>query len=185
MKAQSKNSMPAYALAGVTAIVVAVIAIAGLNALGMVSGTATVTVQSSVAISMPVNSINFGTLYEGGTNNTLGTVPVPFKVQNDGNVKVNITINATSIFSTALNPASNYQYEANVTVPGEGTCFDITQSTMTLTNMPASNNPTKFMTYLNDTNTCDEAEVEVQVTVPVGEPAGAKTSTVTLIGSQA
>jgi hypothetical protein len=45
--------------------------------------------------------------------------------------------------------------------------------------------PTTFLAWLNFTDTCDSAKAEIKVTVPSNEPAGAKSSTVTFMASQA
>ncbi|MEM5814608.1 MAG: hypothetical protein QXD77_02225 [Candidatus Aenigmatarchaeota archaeon] len=179
------NEKREYALAVVMALALAAVAIGGMNALGFAvqqAGTTTVSVQSKVSILLTTTSVNFGAMFPDETNNTLGNTPAPFVLENNGNVKVNVTINATDLWATAANPTANYRFMANST--GEGICYD-TDSITTLTNMPAYNNPTKFLTFFNSTNSCDTAEIEIEVTVPTAEPEGAKSSTVTFTASQA
>ena len=50
-------------------------------------------------------------------------------------------------------------------------------------NMPLGGSPVYVIGQLNFTDSCDEAEVEISVTVPSNEPTGAKTSGVTFTGS--
>ncbi len=176
-----------YALAVVAAVVLATIVITGLNTFGYATnaqGTASLLVTGSVMLSAPTSTVNLGALAPSATNNTLGGNPPPFVLQNDGNVKVNITINATDLFSTAANPTGNYTYNANTSA--KGTCFYNTasESIITPTNVPAVAGVTKFIGMLNYTDSCDTAEVEIAVSVPSGEPTGAKSSTVGFTASQ-
>ena len=67
----------------------------------------------------------------------------------------------------------------------EGTCFDTGSSITSYTDMPNSTSPTLAIAFLNFTDGCDLAEVEINVTVPGGEASGAKSSTVEFTGSQA
>ena len=174
-----------YALAVVAAVALAVIMISGLNSLGYASGTTTLTVTGTVGLSAPTNSVNLGALAQFGTNNTLGNNPPGFTLQNDGNVKLNITISASDLWTTEANPTANYTFNANTSA--EGACFlngTGSGSTITPTNMP--NASTKFITFLNYTpDICDSAEVEIAVRVPTLEATGPKSSGVTFTGSAA
>jgi len=176
-----KGSNKIYVLAVVAVLVVAAAFIGGLSSLGLITGTTQLNVAVSVAISLPVSTVDFGSMSTSQTNDTSDSIPGPFEIQNDGNVRVNVTINATDLFSTASNPTANYRFAANTS--SEGTCFDTGSSTTAWTNMPST--ATRFLTYLNFTDSCDLAEVEIEVTVPANEPAGAKSSTVTFLASQA
>jgi len=182
MANENKNQ---YVLIAAGAVVLAVAAIGGLNALGFATlqtGTAQANVLSSVAITLTTTTVNFGDMFVTDTNSTSDDMPLPFELRNDGNVKVNVTINATDLWVLSANPTADYQFAANTS--SEGTCYD-PSSTTALTNMPASATPTGFLTYLNYTNSCDTAQIELSVTVPGTETTGAKSSTVTFIASQA
>ena len=183
----AKKDNKEYVLAVLMAVALAAVLIGGMNALGFltkVDGTSALTVTSSVSISLQQDSVNLGSLAQGISNQTSGvaTDNKAFNITNDGNVKVNVTINASSLWSTTTNPTSNYQFAANVTT--QGTCYQ-PETTTTFTNMPAAATATKFLTWLNFTDTCDSAKTEIKVTVPSNEPTGAKSSTVTFIGSEA
>ncbi len=179
-----------YVLAVVAALVLAGIAIGGMNAMGYntVGGTVVLTVTPSITISLPLanNTVNFMGLGQGASNNTATYNPKPFIIQNDGNVRVNITVGATSLFNTSTNPTSNYQFAANTSsiTGGEGTCFFTPHSNMSATNMPLTAGAGQLLHLLNFTDSCDEAECEIYVTVPAVEAAGAKSSAVSFTSVQ-
>jgi hypothetical protein len=188
------NDVNVYALSVVSAVIIAAIAIGGLTSLGYVAGTTSLTVTATATLAITNNTVDFGGLGQSQSNNTRGYQAKPFLLQNDGNVKLNVNISGTSLFSTTANPTSNYQFAANYSnntgltagLPGaEGTCFDTgsTNSTTTLTNVPLGGSPLYVIGQLNYTDTCDEAEVEISVTVPSNEPTGPKSSTVLFVGS--
>lgn len=154
----------------------------GISTTGAVTGTTQVSVGAYAAISLPTNTVDFGSMNNGESNETGDDVPLPFTVQNDGTVDVNVTINASDLWdgTGAQNPSVYYRFTANTS--SEGTCFDTGESITTYTNMPSS--ATLAIAFLNYTNSCDLAEVEINVTVPSDESAGAKSSTVWFIGTQ-
>jgi len=176
-----------YALAVVAAIALAAIMISGMNSLGYATGTTTLTVTGTVGLSAPTNTVNLGTLAQFGVNNTYGDNPPPFTLQNDGNVKLNITVGADNLWSTDVNPTWNYTYNANVS--NEGACYlngTGSGSIITPTPMNATGSAFKSITFLNYTpDSCDSVSVEIAVRVPTLEPTGAKSSSVTFTGTQA
>jgi hypothetical protein len=141
------------------------------------------TTGSSVSITLTASAVNLGALSIGSTNKTSGDSPLPFRLRNDGNVKVNITINGTNMWLQEANPTANYRYAANTTE--EGTTYNTVCSDTAWTNMPAWTAPRMFLCYLGWLSGEDEAEAEIAVQVPIGEPTGAKSGTVTFIASQA
>ena len=193
---KTMDNVNVYALSVVAAVVVAAIAIGGLNSLGYAAGTTSLTVTGTATLAITNNTVQFGSLGQSASSNTRGYSPTPFLLQNDGNVKLNVNISGTDLFSTTGNPTANYQFAGNTSsnnltsqcltsISGcEGTCFNLaTNSTTTLTNMPLGGSPVYVIGQLNFTDSCDEAEVEISVTVPSNEPTGAKTSGVTFTGS--
>ena len=191
---KTMDNVNVYALSVVAAVVLAAMVIGGLNSLGYAAGTTSLTVTGTATLAIPNNTVQFGSLGQSASSNTRGYSPTPFLLQNDGNVKLNVNISGTSLFSTTANPTTNYQFAGNYSnntgmtagLPGaEGICFELSSanSTTTLTNVPLSGSPVYVIGQLNFTDTCDEAEVEIAVTVPSNEPTGAKTSGVTFTGS--
>jgi hypothetical protein len=184
---KKQNQSNEYVLAIVVAVAIAAVLIGGMNVMGfltMQNGTSAVTVTGTVAITLQQSTVNLGSLAPGATNQTSGiaTNNTAFNLTNDGNVKVNVTINASILWSTTPNPTANYQFAANLTA--QGTCYG-SETTTAFTNVPGNLTPTQFLDSLNYTDTCDSAKIEIKVTVPGTEPAGAKSSTVTFMASQA
>ena len=147
------------------------------------TATGTFTISSLVSISLTQSSIDFGSMSSGSSNDTAGNTPTPFNVRNDGNVKVNLTINATNMWSASANPSSNYMYAANNS--SEGVTYNGVCSDTAWTNMPAYNAPRLFLCFLEWLDAKDEANIDIAVTVPTEEQNGAKSSTVTIIATQA
>lgn len=154
---------------------------------GLVTGQANVTIPSTVAISLPVDTIDFGNLDLDASNDTADNSPPPITVRNDGNKNVNITIGATDLFTgtDGANPSYFYQYksqekEAGSTVNGASDLRNTSWVDMSTFGAPISfANNTRFPTAF------DELELEINVTVPNDEPPGEKSSTITLTASQA
>ncbi|MFH1456053.1 MAG: hypothetical protein ABIF40_03830 [archaeon] len=144
------------------------------------TGVANVTVTATTYISLPLASIDFGPMDNNVNNDTLNDSPAPFQLQNDGTVNVNVTIQATDIFTTAPNPNSSYQFAC-----GSGEISCPTGSIVNLTNMSSSGNPILIIADLPFTDTGDQVEVDIGVTIPNAEPAGLKSSTVTFTATQA
>jgi len=186
-RADAHSEVRMHVLSVVAALVLAGIMIGGMSALGYntIVGTVSLTVLSSITISFSGSNstVNFLSLASGASNDTTTNNPYPFVIENDGNVKVNVTIGATNLWNTSANPSTNYRFAASSN--GEGQCFDPIGSNTSATNMPPTAGAGRLMAYLNYTDTCDEAEVNIYVTAPSGEGAGAKTSTVALVSSQA
>jgi hypothetical protein len=145
-------------------------------ATGQVTGTVNVNIGSVVAISLPTNSIDFGSMNIGESNQTDDNIPAPFLIQNDGTVKVNITVNSTDIWTSTVNPSVYYRIRANDSV--EGNCYLTADSQTTYMNMPNTTTQTSLVKRLDFPNGCDSVQVHVNVTVPGSEAAGAKLSTV-------
>ncbi len=143
-----------------------------------------INISALIEVSLPVNSIEFGTLAHLSTNETSDDSPAPFLIQNDGNVLVNVTIGATNLWSTAQNPSVYYQFKiANYTA--ENASFNWVRSIVTYTNMFSDVSPSLAIAYLNNTNATDTAEIDINVTVPANEGPNAKSSSVTLTASLA
>jgi len=139
------------------------------------------TIQPTLAISLLVNSTDFGSMELGEINDTTDNVPLPITVQNDGNVKVNIAIEGTSLWKSEPNPTPFYQYLIGIHEPDS---FNSSCSTITWSDVLLSNNNTDIC-ELNYKNSKDTAEIELKVQVPYDEPAGNKNSTIVLTAEAA
>ncbi len=141
-----------------------------------------VNISSLIQMSLPNSSINFGQISQFGTNDTSDNSPLPFLIQNDGNSFVNVTIGATDLWRSQANPSTNYQFKIdNYTL--ENGSFNWVLSKFTYTNITLTASPILAIARLNYTNATDTAEIDINVTVPLQEAAGARNSTVTFTGS--
>ena len=163
-------------------------------ATGLGSGQVDVTVGTELGIEVvpPYNVINFGTLNRGQTQNTLppGTV-LPFLIRNMGNVMADVEVCANQdLWSGAAKVPSDYQFsvanaDPRVTMDNcmSFGCFDVGNSQMTPANMPIPCPAgMKAVNNLNWEDNKDEAITHIYLHVPVDEPAGTKSSTVTFTG---
>jgi len=148
---------------------------------GAATGTTNVTVATTTTISLPVNTIDFGTMYTYDTNDTSDGSPPPFQVQNDGNVNVNITVSATSLWSMTGYTNNTDHYQGKCRSYDVGSCGS--GSITTYTNL--SDSAVVFIANMPYAAANDTAYFDINVTVPPEEQAGAKSSTVTFTASQA
>jgi hypothetical protein len=150
---------------------------------GAATGYANVTVATTVAISLQVTDVNFGSMQVNENNDTSDSSPPPFEVRNDGNVNVNVSVYATDLWNATgyQNPTPNYL----------GKCRDKD------TNACGAGSVTVYTQMANTTNTTwypirelrfpaafDEAYFDINVTVPIEESPGPKSSTVTFTAIQ-
>ena len=148
---------------------------------GVVVGAANVTISSSTGISLVVDNVSFGGLPAGGFNDTTDNSPPPFRLRNDGNVAINISVVVSNLWSNASSPTTYYQGRCgNYTT--ELNCTSV-NDTVAFTNLPTS--ATKFIGNLLYAVANDELEFEINITVPDDEPVGYKNSTVTFTATQA
>jgi len=140
-------------------------------------------VQSLVAFSIVNDTLLFGSLNPNDRKNTTDGSIGPFNITNDGNVFLNITLNATNIWERTANPTVNYQYKvANST--SEPGAFAWGKSNTSWAYIPSISGMA-VVGYLNWTNEGDMASLDIHLTVPSDEPAGAKTSTINFEASYA
>jgi hypothetical protein len=138
-----------------------------------------INISSLVAISLINDSIDFGSLSLHGYANTTENSPLPFLLQNDGNALLNISINASNLWTSAANPSNYYKFKIDNS--SEAGAFDWAQSITNFTNMPNSATLLKCISRLNYTDSKDTAEIDLYVQVPPNEMPGARNSTVTFM----
>lgn len=132
------------------------------------------TVQSSLIVSLPISSVNFGDLKPGENNDTEDNSPHPFLVQNDGNIHVDIVINGTDLWIRKPNPSSYYQYKIGV---NESNSFNSFLSTMNWAYM-LTTNAIVDIADLKYQDESDTAEIDLNITAPGDEPPGFRNSTI-------
>ena len=105
-------------------------------------------------------------------------------MRNDGNVYTNITIFATNLWNSVINPTAYYSYKIdNVTLTGENASFRASLSSVSYTNVPNVDLETLCIAELNYTDASDSVEVDINVTTPTDEAPGARGSIITFTGS--
>lgn len=135
------------------------------------------TVKSSANLILIVNVSNFTSMSMGQSNDTLDRSPTQLVAANIGNVIINVTINATALFSSVSLDTYYYQYEASVNKTNGfiSACSQTTFANMTLAAQKLFCN----MTYENNTALGNNTgNIELNITIPFGEPPGSKTSTI-------
>jgi hypothetical protein len=138
---------------------------------GSFSAQRNFTIITSITCSMPVNAVSFGEINPGATNNTEGENPAPFIVQNNGNLKLNISINSTDLWKSQPNPSSYYQFRID---KNESSSWNYALNDSWHNIVKTA--PLLSIGGLKYHNESDSAEIEIQVTGPSDEGAGAKKS---------
>ncbi|MCK5283718.1 MAG: hypothetical protein KAK00_10035 [Nanoarchaeota archaeon] len=124
------------------------------------------------------DAIEFGSVVNGLTYNATeaGSDPEPLVFENNGNVFVDVQVNATTLWDTAALDTVYFQFMAGNS--SEDKSFNWSNSTTAWANIDSSLRDA--VTYLNYTNATDLAEIEFRIRVPNDEPAGVKSSALML-----
>lgn len=137
------------------------------------------TISSQANLILLVNYSNFSNMSIGQNKDTASHTPTPSQlvVQNTGNVLINVTINATALFSSVSMNTYYYKYEASVNKTGSFTSgcsvTSFTNMNSTATSMICN------LTYENNTGLGNSTgNIELNITVPNSEPPGTKVSNV-------
>jgi hypothetical protein len=138
-------------------------------------------ITAIVAISLPTNSIDFGLIGNLKSKNTTTDSPAPFIIQNDGNVLVNVSITATDIWASVVNPSQYYKFKIDNSA--EAGSFGWDGSVTSFTNMPDSLTPLMCIADFAYPDSTDSAEIDVYVEVPAAETPGSRSSNVTVTAS--
>ena len=125
------------------------------------------------------DSIDFGQMQFGDINSTADDSPYPFILRNDGNTELNITINSTDLWESQ--PLDIGYFQMRVNYSDETNSFNWSASMTSWTNIV---NDTLMIAYLNHSDANDSARMDVKIEVPVDEPKGAKSATITVIASE-
>ena len=139
------------------------------------------TVQSSLIVSLPINTVDFGNIKPGESNDTLDNSPYPLIVQNDGNIIADIIVKGSDLWIRKLNPSLYYQYKIGI---NESNSFNLLLSTINWTFMPTSNSIVDIAD-LKYTDESDTARIDLNITAASDEPAGARNSTITITAEAA
>ena len=155
---------------------------------GKVSGIAQVEVICLVAISLPASSVNFGAVPQGYSDDTADNSPLPMVVQNDGGIKVDISIARDSASNPLFNGtgggdnSTSFQFKIDNT--NETGSFDYAQSLVNWTKVPGTASLTAIKA-LKYSDTKDSAEIDLKIQVPADEPLGKKNETLNFVAVSA
>ena len=141
-----------------------------------------INISAEVGIDMLVNDIYFGNLAVGESKNTESGF-TPFSVENNGTVFINVSVNASSLWTSETSDSGYYQFKAD-NVTGEEGSFSWANSRTSWFNMPL----TAFVVAISELNYSDDndsAEVDINITVPAGEDSGTKSSTIVFLAELA
>ncbi|MBU3940612.1 MAG: right-handed parallel beta-helix repeat-containing protein, partial [Nanoarchaeota archaeon] len=143
---------------------------------GQWSDTWNFTIDSILMISMINDAIEFGDVNRGTNYDTTADNPIPFSVQNDGNVLINISVNASSLFNSVSMPDSSYRAKADgILQTGQSANFDFGNSTTSWFDMPESE-LIMAIASLKYQDSNDDAELDILVNAPMDEFKGNKSS---------
>ena len=139
-------------------------------------------ISSEVSISMIVDEIYFGNLAIGESNSTEEGL-APFRLENNGTVLVNVSVNASLLWTSETSDSEYYQFKVG-NVSGEEGSFDWAGSITSWFNMPL----TAYVVAVNELNYSDDSdsvEVGINMTVPSGESPGMKSSSIVFLAELA
>ena len=145
------------------------------------SGTATVTVNDTVDITLSNSPVAFGSQDVSVANDTTDNNPDAFNISNDGSVYVNVSASVTSLWDSQASPTPYYNMSCrNETwLPCDavhnGTGFNNHTSASNPAGIVASN----ILVGLPFNLTNNSARVDISISVPIGEASGSKSSTIT------
>ncbi len=154
------------------------------------TGTVKAEVSGGIDIFLKNATVDFGTVSVGNTFDTSVNYSnaSQFLLRNDGSVQVNVTVSAAALWSSTAGNNSNYRYNVTNSTgntslgsPNATNCNPTNQSVWNT--MPLTSSA-RAICMLNFTDNNDYARIDIQITVPTGEAAGAKTSVVTFTASQ-
>jgi hypothetical protein len=133
------------------------------------------TIQSLLDVSLVSGNISFGSMMPGSSNSTEDGDPLPFTIRNNGNVPVDVNITATDLWSIIPNPSSYFQYIIDeIEQDSWASALNTTWQDFNQTTYATA------ITQLNWTDSSDEAEIDIRITVPYGEPPGTKSAIVNI-----
>jgi len=142
-------------------------------------GTTNATVTGTAVIVMVQDAIDFGSISVGNTLEAYADKAVMFKLQNMGNVNVNITVQSDALWTKA--PATSNKYMFKCSTWDSGNCP--TDSVVIWTNMTIGSSTTAITDL--DWVTLDIGNIDIKITAPLDEPAGPADATVTFTASAA
>ena len=150
-----------------------------LNCLtGHAVGNVTAYTDEMIVFEISSNSIDFGNITQGGSNDTISNGIAPFIINNTGNAKLDMTVTSANALLTGTSPTYAFNsscYEASCA----GTVYNTAWTSFTST---VAQDIVKILEF---NNSMDELRIDLMIGVPLDEPAGTKTDTLTFTASEA
>ena len=140
-----------------------------------------INISALLTISLPVDSINFGSISYLSSNDTTDDSPPPLVIQNDGNCMANVSVNASQLWSTVGEASDKYKFKVANKSEEEG-AFDWLSSLVSWTNMPITSAVVGISGF-NYSDSVDSAEVDVYIEVPSNEPPATRSSIIIFTSS--
>ncbi|MFH1399346.1 MAG: LamG-like jellyroll fold domain-containing protein [Candidatus Woesearchaeota archaeon] len=137
------------------------------------------TIVTSPSVLLTTNTVDFIDLQIGEENDTADFSPAPFAVMNDGNCEVNVSINASALWSSGYAPLDTQYYQFKANYSTEANSFDYAHSQTDWLNL--SEVLKSGIAILNHTDANDLAYVDIRIEAPLDEPGVQKSSSVVFL----
>ena len=136
--------------------------------------------QAILSLVIYNSDLNLGTLFVLDSNSTEGADRNGLWVENNGNVDSNVLFDATTFFTEVTTTSTYFTYKVIDVESGSS----LTGNQSSYTEMPIGVAAGAIDT-LNYEDTTDLVRVDLNVTIPGGEPGGVRTTVVTMTAVQA
>ena len=133
----------------------------------------TINITSLIDISLPTDSVLFGTMTINEVKNTTDPSLSPLAIQNDGNAKINISMNATQIWTSVSEDVSEYFQSKVGEYVGKASWANTSWF-----QIPTISGFAIMASDLNYSDDSDDLDVDLLLKVPASEDPGAKSSTI-------
>jgi len=137
------------------------------------SDSRTINITAYLVINLTSDIINFGNMIILESKNTTNASLNPFNIENVGNARVNISINATQLWTSISASASEF-FRSKVT----NFSGNASGANTTFFNIPISSSASRIITELNYSTLVNSLDVDILLKVPSNEVGGNKLSTV-------
>ncbi len=141
------------------------------------------TVVSLLSMKLTVSAVNFGSLNVGDSANTTTDNPQPIVVENDGNVRINITVYANqSLWIRNYAGLDTLYFQMKAGNTSELGAFNASASLFDWINVSSS--PMNVFKSLHYNDSKDTGEIDLLIRVPPDEDSGSKITGLVIQGAQ-
>jgi hypothetical protein len=138
----------------------------------------TINISALVSVKLLESVVSFGNMVPGDSNDTTNAALDALKIENNGTVYVNVSVNASALWNEAQTNSSYYRFKVD-NVTGEEGAFSWLTSVINWFNTPITGNVIGI-DYLNYSDATDSAEIDIAIEVPPAEDPGVKSSNIVL-----